>query len=182
MQYLLWKPGVSDENKWTELPFPDIVTEVRPAITGGQGDWLTVAFCDNENGVQRIGTNKDLERSHAWPESIQLTSVSDPTAQSFWKPILGIDMQTIDGLGIIRYQDYTIVSWRTNPFRGVSFWFAEHNGMLSGAVTTHLSSHIESGPSLVVFNNSLFIAYRDHLDRIVIDHLNFFPPSSVFSS
>jgi len=155
---------------WQELDFPNTRTEVRPAITGGVGDWLTIAFFEPEHGVQKIATNKDILRANAWPSHLNIHYDPSSGLQNYWIPIYGLTYQTIDNLGIVRFRDRTIVCWEPY-YHEVAFWIAEHDGAYLGYVDKRPSSNIVSGTSLVVSNNTLFITYRDYNGRIAVDSL-----------
>lgn len=160
MQYLLWKedPDLPEANRWKELSFPDIVTEVRPAITGGAEDWLTIAFYNLENGVQKIATNKDVARPSAWPESIHWEGEIDTGAQSSWFPIGGVDGTANNGFCIARFRGHTVLGWVHAD--KVSFWCSEGGGLgdhCEGYEDTGLFP--DSTPSLAVFNDTLFATY-----------------------
>jgi len=169
MEYLLWKedPALPEADRWKELSFPDIVTDVRPVITGGSGDWLTIVFCNLENGVQKIATNKDVERPNAWPENCFTEGVLSndmiATAQSSWLPIGGVDGRTHHGLCIVRFRDRTVIGWINDD--KVSFWASE-GGEWGGYFESVEKPWLwwYGTPSLMAFNNTLFLITSGSLE------------------
>jgi len=108
---------------WTELPFPDVETDVRPAIIGGIENWLTIAFCNQKDGVQKIASNKDIERPGAWPSelSISLEGGWNPNVfQNYWFPLYGFTWKTDESMCLIRYNNYTIARLMSN-FKSFAF-------------------------------------------------------------
>jgi hypothetical protein len=158
---------VPEKDCWVELPFPDVETEVRPAIAGAPGDWMTIAFCNQENGVQKMATNLDIEKPGAWPERPYISGTLDLTAQSTWFLLGGIgSQQTNQGLGLVRYQNETLVCWIRTDGK-LSIWWCKGGLWGSNAPIRQWDDSngkwvpntmlVDSAPSLFLSNNTVFM-------------------------
>ena len=200
MRYLLTKEelGIPEANRWQELPFPDLVTEVQPAITGGIFDWLTITFYNTEYGVQKIASNKDIGRPDAWPQNPFVSGVLPAGIQSTWFLLGGVTdgQKTNYGLGIARFNGSTIVSWVKEDYT-VCFWGSESGGWgspyaykVKNYIEERDTLFLNSAPSLFVFNNTLFLTCAkyswlakkmDYAFRIYVYDLDVTPPSGTES-
>lgn len=166
--------------RFQELPLPDIHSKVQPAIVGGIHNWLTIAFCDDENGMQILTTNKDIQRSFAWPDQIHISGIIDPSAQSYWFSIGSFDWKTNQKISMFRYDGYTILCWINTYNNNSSWWFFKppNNGVsyTSHYLKSNLINELKSAPSFTIFNKIPLMTYKDFNDRIHIDNLTITPP------
>lgn len=177
MHLLNW---LGPEKRWNPLVFPsDLTTQVRPAILGRQGDWFTVAFSNNDYGVQIISTCGDLEQAspNPWPNQI-----GDFQNDRYWSQV--DPLGTSRSLSIISYQDYTVLLWvRSSNYINVggklSCRLAKPNGSLMGYIDTGKSYGMGGAPNLVLSNKTLFGTYRSDLDRIFVERFEPVPPHEV---
>jgi len=161
-------------NGWQELDFPVIKSQLRPAITGGVSDWLTIAFYNFEHGVQKIATNEDILQPNAWLNQLDINYDPNAGIQKYWLPIYGVTWRSVFNLGIVRQNDYTIVVWSPDQYH-LAFWFAKYNGEYGGYVEKYGFAY--GGISFTLSNNTLFGTYRDWDRRINIDRFDLLIPN-----
>jgi hypothetical protein len=153
------------EKKWINLQFPEeIKTECQPSICGMQGDWLTVAFSDNEYGIQLIATQKDLQRAGAWPNSVH----DPPTSENYWTQIdfLG----TKDPLTMIQYQNKNLLMYSKNyEGNNVMLRIGERDGSDERFYNKKTKHLMLGSPMLTLSNNTIYMGYVG--TRIAIDRL-----------
>jgi len=161
IRLMIWDPGKG----WSPLNFPEIKTTVRPAISGWITDWLTVAFSDNEYGVQIISTNTlDIDASDAWPKSLLAPSYDQG---KYWQQL--DFFPTNSPISMVRDGLALYVAW-SSMGREDEFYFIR-GGHKSGVANHFMTKELPPGGiSMSLINDDIYLVYRGHEGRIVIDH------------
>lgn len=149
MHLLYWEEKY---NNWLPLVSPShLTTTIRPALAGNFGNWLTIAFSDNEYGVQVISTCGDLQREfpHPWPEDLYRIN-----NDKYWHQVDPLGTQF--GVNMIYYKDDLILTWiRNTGYNNKLFCMVSE---LDGSKIEYIYStyQISQSVKLLTSNETLF--------------------------
>jgi len=180
-----------------EVDFPDLRTDIRPAIAGGIGDWLTIAFSTSNylsnlyntsySGVQLISTNRDIYRHNAWPtRAFPISNNTWPSSvdYGYWLQVRTEWGQGANSLSMIRVGNDNYLCWRANQsssalnFRLSRKWedhFQDPDPLYREPRYFDVYDHrgypgaLGHKPSFGVFTNGTFLVSKgDYEDRVII--------------
>jgi hypothetical protein len=187
--HLLWRTPDKEEH-FKEVDLPELWSDTPPAVAGGVGDWLTIAFSTGQRlgdssgsscqGLQLLATVRDINRPSAWPTGTPPISAHTwPKSVDFgyWVIAPTWIADSAPAGALLRFDNDNILCWRQAGDWGVLHWrmarkwedhYQESDPRYNAPRVFSTPNSPMEDVSLALCNGNIFLASRTTDSRIIL--------------